>query len=504
VPLVLAFSGSLLVAVLISARAHRTVLSTAVLFLVAGVALSAADLVALRPEDDLVTRLAEIALFGVLFSDGMRVGLRDLVSAWRLPGRALLVGMPITVLITAALARSLAGLPWGEAFLLGAVLAPTDPVFAAAIVGRQEVPGRLRHVLNVESGFNDGLALPVVVVLLGVLGGDEVAATTIATELAAGVALGVGVPLIAIRLEQSRFFSAAGVFQPLNGVAIGLLVYGLASVTHANLFLAAFTAGVTVATVGPEVRRSFHSLGEQLTEVLKLLALLVFGVLMSPSFLAETPLSELPSPWPPSWSPGLRRSRWRSPAAICPPARRSRRRGSVRRGSPRWSTPSTSSTRGSPTPSACSTSPPSSSPSPSSLTPRPTSSSPAGWKATELRAPSRRRAGSVTCPQSTGRPRATPPRRRARPPRACQPTTAVRVTGQPARPVPRTREVASPDLTGLAAHRRNMLDVAGASARHRRERSWSPAFPQLPSIAPTTRSTLLTHPSISATVGASS
>jgi sodium/hydrogen antiporter len=59
-----------------------------------------------------------------------------------------------------------AGLDWPEALLIGAVLAPTDPVFAAALVGNRRVPARLRHLLNVESGVNDGLALPFVVLLL--------------------------------------------------------------------------------------------------------------------------------------------------------------------------------------------------------------------------------------------------------------------------------------------------------------------------------------------------
>lgn len=114
--------------------------------------------------------LAELALFSVLFTDGMRVGWRDLRSAWREPGRALLLGLPLTVLVTAVLAHVVAGLPWLHAFLVGAVLAPTDPVFAAAIVGREEVPRRLRHLLNVESGVNDGLVLPVVLVLLAAAG----------------------------------------------------------------------------------------------------------------------------------------------------------------------------------------------------------------------------------------------------------------------------------------------------------------------------------------------
>ena len=76
---------------------------------------------------------------------------------------------------------------------------------------------------------------------------------------------------------------------PLNAFAIGLLVLAVSSLTHANEFLAAFAAGITVATVGPEVRQAFHQFGELVAELLKLAALLVFGAFMSPKFLAEIP-----------------------------------------------------------------------------------------------------------------------------------------------------------------------------------------------------------------------
>lgn len=137
--LLLSFAVLLLVAMLVSERAHRTVLSTAVLFLVGGFVLGDGVLgvVDVEAGDPLVSTLAELALFSVLFTDGMRVGIRDLRRAWRLPGRALLLGLPLTLAVTAVLAHYLVGLPWLEAFLLGAVLAPTDPVFAAAIVGRK-------------------------------------------------------------------------------------------------------------------------------------------------------------------------------------------------------------------------------------------------------------------------------------------------------------------------------------------------------------------------------
>jgi sodium/hydrogen antiporter len=123
-------------------------------------------LVDIRAQNEIVSALAEIALVTVLFTDGQRLPLRQVRATARLAGRALLVGMPLTLLGIAGLAVLLTDLSWVQALLVGAVLAPTDPVFAAAIVQREEVPQRLRRLLNVESGVNDGLALPVVLVLL--------------------------------------------------------------------------------------------------------------------------------------------------------------------------------------------------------------------------------------------------------------------------------------------------------------------------------------------------
>jgi sodium/hydrogen antiporter len=289
---VLVFAVVLLLAVLVSELARRSVLSTAVLFLVAGflVGDGMLNLLRLGPDVPLVGQFAELALFSVLFTDGMQAGVRDLTRAWRLPARALLLGMPLTMAGTAVFAHYVAGLSWAQAWLVGAVLSPTDPVFAAAIVGRTDVPRRLRHLLNVESGVNDGLALPVVIVLLAVVGSREVELATLLEELALGVVLGVAISWVAIRLERLRFFQAADRYQPLYAFAIGLLVFGAGKLLHANLFLAAFAAGATVATVGPEVRRAFHGFGETVTELLKLAALLVFGALMSPQLFGEISL----------------------------------------------------------------------------------------------------------------------------------------------------------------------------------------------------------------------
>ncbi|WP_309227328.1 cation:proton antiporter [Micromonospora thermarum] len=288
--LLFTFAAVLLLAVLLSSLAHRSILSTAVLFLAAGFVLGpdTTGVLEITADSEIVATLAELALFTVLFTDGMRVGFADLRSAWRLPGRALGWGLPLTLLITALLAHYVAGLDWPEALLIGAVLAPTDPVFAAALVGNERVPGRLRHLLNVESGINDGLALPFVILFLAVASGSgDLHLDELGLELLLGLVIGVAIPWLALRLEKLRFFSASTQYEPLNGVAIGLLVLALGQVTHANLFLAAFAAGITVATFGERQRESFEHFGELIAELFKLAALLVFGALISVEFLGE-------------------------------------------------------------------------------------------------------------------------------------------------------------------------------------------------------------------------
>lgn len=288
--LLFAFAAVLLLAVLVSSLAHRTILSTAVLFLVAGFVLGpeSTGILDITADAPIVATLAELALFTVLFTDGMRVGWSDLRAAWRLPGRALGWGFPLTLAITALLAHYVAGLDWAEALLVGAILAPTDPVFAAALVGNERVPRRLRHLLNVESGVNDGLALPFVILFLAIAAGSEdLHLGELGSELLLGVVIGIAVPWVALRLEKTRFFSASTQYEPLNAMAIGLLVLALGQVTHANLFLAAFAAGITVATFGERQRETFGHFGELVAELFKLAALLVFGALISFEFLGE-------------------------------------------------------------------------------------------------------------------------------------------------------------------------------------------------------------------------
>ncbi len=289
----LLYSVTLLFAVLLSELADRTVLSSAAMFLIVGL-LAGNGILGLLPIDaghPLVQTLADLALFAVLFTDGMRAGFKDLAAAWRLPGRALLLGLPLTWLGTALLAHVVAGASWTEGLLIGAILSPTDPVFAAAIVGRPEIPDRLQSLLNVESGLNDGLALPLVLTFLAIAGKPGPGVGEQIGQLVFGVALGVVLPWIAIRVERSRFFAVGSRREPAFAFAIGMTLYCLTRLTGANEYLAAFSAGITIATCSPRFRDEFQPFGRIIAGLLKLAAVFVFGALISPGFLAEIPVS---------------------------------------------------------------------------------------------------------------------------------------------------------------------------------------------------------------------
>ncbi|WP_406269193.1 cation:proton antiporter [Streptomyces sp. NBC_00191] len=291
--LVAVFGVALLIAVLLSGLAARTVLSTSFLFLVGGALVSDGflGLIHITPDSEIVAVTADLALFAVLFTDGMHVAFPKLRANWKNPARALGLGMPLAFAGMALITHYVVGLDWTTSFLVGAVLAPTDPVFASAIVGRKEVPAKLRQLLNVESGINDGLALPIVLILIAAAGPTAGPAHAslgkIALELGGGLALGILLPLLVTGLVRFRLLGAEPKLQPLLPLATGTILYGLCHLTHANPYLAAFSAGAVLTAASPEAKAAFEPLGEALAELAKFAALLVFGALLTPQLFGD-------------------------------------------------------------------------------------------------------------------------------------------------------------------------------------------------------------------------
>src|SRR5215203_3490733 len=163
VPLLI-FGAVLMGGALLSGLAHRSFLSLTALFVLTGFLLGegGAEVLELDPGSGFVAALATVALVVILFRDGLEVEAEMLQREWRLPLRKLVVAMPVTAGIIAVAAHVLVGLDWTESLLVGALLAPTDPVLSSTVVTNPRVPRVVRHSLNLESGLNDGLALPAV------------------------------------------------------------------------------------------------------------------------------------------------------------------------------------------------------------------------------------------------------------------------------------------------------------------------------------------------------
>ena len=284
----LCFGLALVGAVLISDVARRSILSTSVLFLAVGVVFGGVfGVINISVDEKGLETFIEVTVIAALFTDGMEIDLGESRRALLLPIRALVLGIPLTIAGIVVVGYALLGAPWSELLLLAAVLSPTDPVFAAAIVGRTEVSARLRRLLNLESGLNDGLALPIVVVLIGVTGSQSISTARAVGEAAGGAGLGAMVAVAAAGLLRLPRFQPAGVYTPLYAVAVGIVAAASAVEIGVNEFLAAFVAGITFGVLKPGLVDAYGQIGAPVAEVLKLASLLVFGALLSPHLLAE-------------------------------------------------------------------------------------------------------------------------------------------------------------------------------------------------------------------------
>jgi NhaP-type Na+/H+ or K+/H+ antiporter len=278
--------GSLLALVAALSGAMRgTVLSASVLSLALGIVLAALGLVHVDPRSPSIVELIELALTLTLFSDGMFVE-RELLSRHRGPVlRALAIAMPITLLLLALAAKALFGsLAWAEAFLLGAVLSATDPVVTSAVVTSRRVPESVRHTLNLESGLNDGLALPFVLffLVLAQPGGDAgTEAAKLVGQAAVGGLLGAALGAFGGRLHPR--LPAGGITSRYEGIyAIGfaLIAFGLAEVTWGNGLIAAFVCGIAMAASEEEVPEGFIDFAESASTILQVLTFFIFGALI--------------------------------------------------------------------------------------------------------------------------------------------------------------------------------------------------------------------------------
>jgi NhaP-type Na+/H+ or K+/H+ antiporter len=235
-----------------------------------------------------VASLAVIALILILFRDGLEVEAEMLQTAWRLPLRKLVLAMPLTAGLVAVAAHVLTDLSWTECFLVGALLAPTDPVLSSSVVTNPRVPRVIRHSLNLESGLNDGLALPAVLVFAGALDAgkhDFVWWRFVLEDITIGLAVGVVVGFVAARLmpRQGRLeHGIPGHQKSLFVLGTAFATYGVAHVLpHGNGLIAVYVAAISLGISRPDLRSYFEQRAEDLIEIVKLGIFVVFGSLLT-------------------------------------------------------------------------------------------------------------------------------------------------------------------------------------------------------------------------------
>jgi sodium/hydrogen antiporter len=287
----LALGGLLVIGAWLSGLARRSFVSLTAVFVLAGFVLGDGVTSALHldPRSPFVSELATVALIVILFRDGLEVDGELLQSHWHLPFRKLVLAMPLTAAIVAVGTRALTGMSWTESFLVGALLSPTDPVLSSSVVTNPRVPAVVRHSLNLESGLNDGLALPAVLALSAALaagGGQHFVWWRFVIEnLALGLVIGLVVGLLAASLAPRDVNLDDGIpahQRSLFALGAAFATYGLAVLTHqGNGLIAVYVAAIVLGIRRPDIRRYFEQQAADLVEIVKLGIFVVFGAVLT-------------------------------------------------------------------------------------------------------------------------------------------------------------------------------------------------------------------------------
>jgi len=284
----------LLVYAAVSARLQSTVVTQAMVFVAFGLLIGnrVLEVVDIGAANRYVRMLAEATLTLVLFNDAVGVDLKKLRRGSDVPIRLLGIGLPLT--IAAGTAAGLVLFPqldvWTAA-ALATILAPTDAALGQPIVTNSRLPSRIRQGLNVESGLNDGVCVPLLIIFLTIAQAEERAGDLepfriIAEEVGFGV-IG-GLVAGALGAWVLRTFAALRwmslIWQQISPVAAALLAYTLTSALGGSGFIAAFVAGITFRLLAHHHAEEAMSFAEETATLLNAATFLIFGaVLLGPA-----------------------------------------------------------------------------------------------------------------------------------------------------------------------------------------------------------------------------
>ena len=282
---------TLLLVAAVSRRLSSSPITPAIVVVAVGMLVGplALDDLTLRPTSSTVRTLAEATLAVVLFSDASRINLRALRREASIPVRLLGLGLPLTIVLGGLVAVGLFGsFSLSDALILGVILAPTDAGLGSAVVTDKRLPQRVRQSLNVESGLNDGICVPLLLIFLATVSGPgaeahplRVVGEEIGYGLLGGLIAGALVASVVVVAGRRRLIDDA--WRQIIPVTGAVIAYGIALALGGSGFIAAFVAGALFGLIARDDAARAMGFTDETGAVLNSVTFLVFGaVLLGP------------------------------------------------------------------------------------------------------------------------------------------------------------------------------------------------------------------------------
>jgi NhaP-type Na+/H+ or K+/H+ antiporter len=284
----------IILAASISRRIQNTIITLPMVYTIFGIVLGGLvlDIVPLTIDNVIVEVIAELTLVIVLATDASRIDVRGLRRDHSLPTRLLAFGLPLTMIFgTIAAVLIFTDLGFWEAAILGVILAPTDASLGQSVVSNPRVPVRIRQTLNIESGLNDGIALPFLLLAIAMADSEVIFDNpfefllSVVVQILLGVAVGLLIGFLGTRFTQwgQRSGWMSRNYQRISSLALILLAYGTAELIGGNGFIAAFCFGLASRIfAGKEETEDLYEYAETEVTVLMLLTFTLFGAVMLP------------------------------------------------------------------------------------------------------------------------------------------------------------------------------------------------------------------------------
>ena len=268
---------------------ERTPINGALLFAAFGLALGplGLDILSLNVDTEGLRTLAELTLAMVLFTDAANANLGILKKSFHIPQRLLLIGLPLTILLGFGVGVLVFdGLTLLEIAILATMLAPTDAALGKAVVTNEAVPSNIREGLNVESGLNDGICVPILFVFLALVTATGAETSTpvlamklVAEEIGIGVAVGVGLTVLGSWLG-TKFADRGWItetWRQLTVPALAVACFAVAQWLGGSGFIAAFTGGLLFGGLTKRHKHKLLLAAEGTGDTLALITWVVFG-----------------------------------------------------------------------------------------------------------------------------------------------------------------------------------------------------------------------------------